>query len=263
MEEPGREWRSRRWQKFAVRFNPAGSVRQGFGHWRSGGRGGGAIPKNLRRLAFPGASVLAVPAALAVLFSILTPVPSPLDRFDVARLRRGDAAAWREFVGLAARPLRTLIRRTLAPAGREADAADVLQDVFVRLCRDEFAALRGFDPARGKLSSWLYAIALRTAIDHLRHHRAAAAPLEAAPPEKLQTDAAATPGAPTGPGAKLSLPPDLVSPQQELILRLGFEDGLNVDEIAAALRLQAQTVRSQRHKALTRLREFLQHRKFF
>lgn len=156
-----------------------------------------------------------------------------------------------------------MIRRTLAPAGRDADVADVLQDVFARLCRDDFAALRAFDSARGKLSSWLYAITVRAAVDHLRKNRAAPSPLEAAPPEALQTEATSIPGAPTGPGAKLPLPPDLVSPQQELILRLGLEDGMDVDEIAVALDLQAQTVRSQRHKALTRLRDFLAQRKFF
>lgn len=184
---------------------------------------------------------------------------TPLDRFDVARLHRAEPAAWREFVGLAAPPLRHLLRRTLAPAGREADVPDVLQDVFAKLCRDDCRRLRDFDAARGRLSSWLYAIAAHTAVDHLRKNRRAPEPLAAAPAETLQAPAGPAPGA----GAKLPLPADVVSPQQELILRLAYEDGLDVAEIAAALRLEEQTVRSQRHKALARLREFLAARKYF
>ncbi len=180
--------------------------------------------------------------------------PLELEQFDVARLRSGDAPAWREFVRLAAPRLRAIVSRALGPAGRGADVPDVLQEVFSRLCRDDFRLLRTFDPQRGRLSAWLAVLTARAAVDHLRKHRAAPAPLGAAPEPVA---------APPAGGSALSLPPDLLSPQQELILRLCYEDDLEVAEIAAILRTEPQTVRSQRHKALERLRAFLAGRKFF
>lgn len=182
---------------------------------------------------------------------------TPLDQFDVSTLLRGDAAAWRDFVRLSAPLLSSLVRRTLAPAGRESDTADVLQDIYVRFCRHDFQVLRPFDRSRGRLSSWLAVIAARAAIDYLRAHGSAPASLDG------QTASAQAAPANSGPSEPLPLPPDLLSPQQELILRLCYEDDLDVADIAQVLRTQPQTVRSQRHKALERLRAYLSKRTFF
>lgn len=177
-----------------------------------------------------------------------------LDHFDVARLQRGDAAAWREFVRASAPRLRAIVSRALTPAGRSADVPDVLQEVFARLCCDDFRVLRTFDPKKGRLSAWLAVLAARAAVDHLRKLRTAPASL----------DHASEPAtSPTVADKNLALPPDVLSPQQELILRLCYEDDLDVADIAALLHTEAQTVRSQRHKALERLRTFLAGRKFF
>jgi RNA polymerase sigma factor (sigma-70 family) len=181
----------------------------------------------------------------------------PLDHFDLNRLSRVDASAWRDFVHLAAPLLRSIVRRTLAPAGRDADVPDVLQDIFVRLSRDEARLLRTFDPRIGRLSSWLGVIAARTAVDHLRRVRAASPSLETLP-EPI----AETPSRSLG-GGQLPLPSDVLTPQQELILRLCYEDDLDVADIARVLRTEPQTVRSQRHKALERLRAYLSRRTFF
>lgn len=181
-------------------------------------------------------------------------VETSLDQFDLTRLQRGDTAVWREFVHAAAPRLQAIVSRALAPTGRAADVPDVLQEIFARLCRDDFRVLRTFDPSKGRLSAWLAVLAARAAVDHLRKHRAAPMPLDHAPEQ------AATPAA----GADaLALPDDVLSPQQELILRLCYEDDLEVAEIAAILRTEPQTVRSQRHKALERLRAFLAKRKYF
>jgi RNA polymerase sigma factor (sigma-70 family) len=181
-------------------------------------------------------------------------VENPLDQIDVEQLCRGDAAVWREFVLAAAPRLRAIVSRALTPAGRGADVPDVLQEIFSRLCRDDFRLLRTFDPRRGRLATWLAVLAARAAVDHLRKHHAAPAPLDAAIAPIVRPSTAER---------ALSLPSDLLSPQQELILRLCYEDDLGVAEISALLRIEAQTVRSQRHKALERLRAFLAERKFF
>ncbi|MEO5958490.1 MAG: sigma-70 family RNA polymerase sigma factor [Opitutaceae bacterium] len=182
----------------------------------------------------------------------------PLDRIDVPRLIRNEPSAWRDFVHAAAPLLRSIVSRTLTAAGRGADTPDVLQEIFARLCRDDFRVLRHFDPRKGRLFSWLAVIAARTAVDHLRAHGAA--------PRSLETLPAVTPefaDAPPPADRTLALPPDLLSPQQELILRLCYEDNLDVADIATVLRTQPQTVRAQRHKALERLRAFLAQRTFF
>lgn len=149
-----------------------------------------------------------------------------------------------------------MVRRTLSPSGREADTADVLQEIYSRFCANDFRILRPFDPRKGRLSSWLAVIAARAAIDHLRSNGVA--------PTSLETQPEAVGSTPPGPaGGPLSLPADLLSPQQELILRLAYEDDLEVADIAQVLRTQPQTVRAQRHKALERLRAYLSKRTFF
>lgn len=165
--------------------------------------------------------------------------------------------AWREFVQVSAPLLRSIVRRTLTPSGRAADTSDVLQKIYILFCAKNFHVLRPFDPHKGRLSSWLSVIAARAAIDHLRAQGAVLTSLETQP-EAAHTSAPER--AETGP---LTLPPDLLSPQQELILRLCYEDDLDVADIAQVLRTQPQTVRSQRHKALERLRAYLSKRTFF
>ncbi len=174
-----------------------------------------------------------------------------LEHTPLDRLVAGDKAAWDAFVGDAAPIVRAVIRRTLLAAGREHDVADVTQDAFVRLCRDGFRLLREYDPARAKLSTWLGVIATSAAIDHLRRADPLGTPLEDVAESALPTVAPAEPNRP------LALPPDLLTARQILILRLLYEDECTVEEAARALGIEAQTIRSQRHKAFAKLRAWL------
>src|SRR3546814_4419182 len=55
---------------------------------------------------------------------------------DLQALLPGDKAAWDRFVTRHAAVIFAAVRpRRLVPAGRTADAEDVVQDVFVRLCQ--------------------------------------------------------------------------------------------------------------------------------
>jgi RNA polymerase sigma factor (sigma-70 family) len=56
------------------------------------------------------------------------------------------------------------------------------------------------------------------------------------------------------PVERLKLPADLLSPRQREILTMLYDQEMEVAEIAAALKIDAQTVRSMHHKALQRLR---------
>ncbi|MEW6684154.1 MAG: sigma-70 family RNA polymerase sigma factor [Nitrospirota bacterium] len=76
------------------------------------------------------------------------------------RVRDGDRAAFDVLIDKYRRPLLNVIARTI---GRDADAEDLAQDVFVRVYR---AATR-YEP-NAKFSTWLYTIARRVCLNHAR-----------------------------------------------------------------------------------------------
>lgn len=172
----------------------------------------------------------------------------PLDEVDLSRVTSGDPDAWEHFVPAAASLARAVIRRLLARHRLGDHTDDVVQEVFVRLCRNDFRLLKSYDSARASLSTWLGVIASAAAIDFLRAQaRHAAEPLDTSIGRAATLDSM--------PGSdRLELPPDLLTPRQRIILRLSYEQDLDVPEIARLLNIQAQTVRSMRHKAIERLR---------
>lgn len=171
-----------------------------------------------------------------------------LDAVLLDQVCTGDPAAWRRFVPAAAPVIAAVVWRVLARAGRAEDRDDVVQDVFVRLLRDRCSVLRRFDPTRATLTTWLGVIATSAAVDHLRRTPPNGVPLETVADE-LHSET-------TSPG-HLRLPPDLLTPRMALVLTLLFEDGMDTEEVAQRLGIEAQTVRSLKHKALTRLRAAL------
>src|SRR5438034_11345000 len=129
----------------------------------------------------------------------------------------------------------------------QADVEDLTQEVFVRLCKDDFRLLRSYDPARAALSTWLTIVARSTARDALRRRRVDSVPIEAVPEAQLAVD-------PVEPGEKLKLPEALLSPRQREILAMLYDREMDVAEIARALGIDPQTVRSAHHKAMIKLR---------
>jgi RNA polymerase sigma factor (sigma-70 family) len=171
-----------------------------------------------------------------------------LDGIDVAILCKGDKQAWDAFVPPAAALVKAIARRVLSANGHEYETADVVQEVFVRLSGKGFKLLREFDPQRAKLSTWLGVITSAAAVDCLRRKRRGDVPLDEVAEELLgTTDAPAL--------RRLKLPVELLSPRQVLILSLLYEKDMTPDEVAQVLRIEVQTVRSQRHKAFIKLRE--------
>jgi RNA polymerase sigma-70 factor (ECF subfamily) len=76
------------------------------------------------------------------------------------RVRDGDRAAFDVLIERYRKPLLNVIARTI---GRDADAEDLAQDVFVRVYR---SAPR-YQPT-AKFSTWLYTIARRVCLNHAR-----------------------------------------------------------------------------------------------
>ncbi|MBI4260958.1 MAG: sigma-70 family RNA polymerase sigma factor [Actinobacteria bacterium] len=87
----------------------------------------------------------------------------------IERLLEGDEGAVRDVYSRFARPVFTLGLRLL---GSPEAAEELTQDVFLAAWRK---AAR-FDPARGRLSTWLMSIAHNLAVDRLRHETGASRP---------------------------------------------------------------------------------------
>ncbi len=159
-------------------------------------------------------------------------------------LLNGDGAAWAGFVRRYGGLIVAAVRG-LAPI--QGDIEDLTQEVFVRLCKDNFRLLRTYDPARAALSTWLTIVARSTARDALRRRRPDSVPIEAVPEAQLAVD-------PVEPVRKLKLPQALLSPRQREILAMLYDRDMEVAEIARALGIDPQTVRSAHHKAMIKLR---------
>jgi RNA polymerase sigma factor (sigma-70 family) len=159
-------------------------------------------------------------------------------------LLNGDSAAWEGFVRRYGGLIVAAVRG-LAPI--PGDIEDLTQEVFVRLCKDNFRLLRTYDPARAALSTWLTIVARSTARDALRRRRLDSLPIEAVPEAQLAVDF-------VEPVRKLKLPEALLSPRQREILAMLYDRDMEVAEIARALGIDPQTVRSAHHKAMIKLR---------
>jgi len=159
-------------------------------------------------------------------------------------LLRGEKAAWDAFVRRYGGLVVAAVRGVSMAQG---EVEDLTQEVFVRLCKDDFRLLRSYDPARASLSTWLTIVARSTARDGLRRRRAESVPIDAVPEAQLAID-------PVEPAQKLKLPEALLSPRQREILAMLYDREMDVAEIARALGIDPQTVRSAHHKAMVKLR---------
>jgi len=166
---------------------------------------------------------------------------SYVDELLAIRCKLGESAAFDELICRFADRLRSHVRRV---AASEAEADDLVQDIWVRVLRG-LPGLR--DPAR--LRSWLFGIAHRVLMDRLR--RRYSAPLQA-PVEQL--------------AANVDLQSELIQrdqierglsalhPTEREALVLFYLEELSLAEIADALALPIGTVKSRLHRARARLR---------
>lgn len=173
--------------------------------------------------------------------------PARAEFDDLDRLVAGEKAAWDGFVARYAPVIFAAVRRKLAPAGRNDDAEDVAQDVFIRLCARDFRLIRNYDASRAKLSTWLTVIAHSVSIDHLRRQKGATQSLDTVPEALLAVNPPKDP-------IKIDIPPGLLSPRQALVLEMLYQREMDTAEAAEIMGVDPQTVRSTHHKALVKLR---------
>ncbi len=131
--------------------------------------------------------------------------------------------------------------------GNEADAADALQEAWVRAWRGR-SAYRGEGPP----GAWLRAIVVRECLRSLRWKAWRRwVPLE------LDEDATATEARPDGKldAARIRAVAARLPTQQRVAFNLRHEEGWTIPEIALALELSPETVKTHLERAVTRVRE--------
>jgi RNA polymerase sigma factor (sigma-70 family) len=172
---------------------------------------------------------------------------SELSQVDLQALKSGNKRAWDGFVKAAAPLIHAVVRRALASYRLTDDVLDAAQDVFVRLCANDYRLLKTYDPARAGISTWLAVVSRSAAIDHVRRRRQITDSIDDVPEAALGFEDKHV--------EKLRIPAGLLTDRQVLILKLLYDDDKDVAEIAQVLKIDAQTVRSTHHKAMLRLRE--------
>jgi RNA polymerase sigma factor (sigma-70 family) len=85
----------------------------------------------------------------------------------------GDGVAWEGFVRRYGGLIVAAVRGVAPVPG---DVEDLTQDVFLRLCKDDFRLLRSYDPGRAGLSTWLTIVARSTARDAAKRCRSRRCP---------------------------------------------------------------------------------------
>ncbi|HVC51127.1 MAG TPA: sigma-70 family RNA polymerase sigma factor [Stellaceae bacterium] len=166
------------------------------------------------------------------------------DKGGFDALLSGDRRAWEAFVRRYAGLIVAAVRGIASASG---DIEDFTQDVYTRLCKDDFRLLRSYDPSRAGVSTWLTIVARSTTRDGLRRRRIESTPIDAVPETQLAVD-------PVEPVQRLKLPEALLSPRQREILAMLYDRDMDVAEVAQALGIDPQTVRSAHHKAMLKLR---------
>ena len=168
----------------------------------------------------------------------------------VARARRGDADAFEQLV---AAYRDQVFRLALRMCGNAADADEVAQEAFL-------SAWKGLPNFRGdsQFSTWLYQLTSHAAIDLMRREKRQIAA------EDIADVSAADPGPSPQQQAEQSETRQVVrdavlqlTPEYRQIVVLRYLEELSYEEIGAALKLPAGTVKSRLNRAKAQLKDIL------
>jgi len=203
----------------------------------------------------PQAATAVVDHALAQDYAEASELGDRSDKILLDQLRAGHPDAFEQLV---ARQASRLINLAYRLVGNRAEAEEIAQEGFLRLHRS-------LDSFRGdcSLTSYLYRIVSRLAIDHLRREKLRrklfffrrqeddvdplemAADTGASPRDNLQSKET---------GQRLLAALDRLSARQRAVFVLRHQEGLPLKEIAATLSLEEGTVKAHLHRAVRALR---------
>ncbi|MFA6033727.1 MAG: sigma-70 family RNA polymerase sigma factor [Myxococcota bacterium] len=175
------------------------------------------------------------------------------------RLRRGDPAAYREFVDAhQSRVYRTVV----SMIGNREDARDVTQEVFLKAF-EAVGSFRGGSSA----STWLYRIAVNMCIDQMRSRRSKAQALEVdMVSEEGEDETGRLPSDDEDPledalrketQKRIVEAMDDLSEEHRTVIVLREVEGMAYDEIAEVLGIGVGTVMSRLHYARGRMKKKL------
>lgn len=186
-------------------------------------------------------------ASLPAIYTRVTDSHDP-DRDLVERFRAGDRSAFETLVRRHQKGVWRVVRRYLR---RDADTADVTQQVFVR-------AFTGLATFRGAASvrSWLYRIAINCALTWIRDHKRET--LSEIAEDSLTEDAVGeTRIASDQESKRLRAAIAQLPAKQKLVLELRVFDDLSFKEVAELAECSENTAKVSFHYAVKKLRETL------
>jgi RNA polymerase sigma-70 factor (ECF subfamily) len=184
---------------------------------------------------------------------------SPANHEDAELVRKsltGDQRACRDLVRRYQRPVFSVLMRVVR---RAEDAEDLAQETFVRM----FRALDRYDPER-PFTAWLFTIATRLAIDHLRRRRIQTVSLTVSEPGSTEEheldvmDHGLRPDEVTSNAEEERITQDLIDSLPEhyrIVVLLRHQQDLSYEEIAEALNLPLGTVKARIHRARALLKQ--------
>ncbi len=174
-----------------------------------------------------------------------------VDNNMIEKCINGDSLSWRELVDGYINLVYNAAYNTIAKHSHyidRYDIDDISQNVFMNLFANDCRVLKMYDADKAKFSTWLTIIARNSAIDYIRKKKALTVSLD----ETIEVIQCTTSVEPDD----IDIPHDVITSRQHLVLRMMYDDRLDVVEIAFFLGVKRQTVRSLHHRALTKLREY-------
>lgn len=163
-----------------------------------------------------------------------------------ALMRQAQAGDEHAFTGLVQEFTGRLFRFLAATGLPAADADDLVQETFIRVHRH----LGRYD-ARWSVSTWLYTIAHRLALNHRRDRRSLR------PLEDVAEAAAAADGGTEEDDGIWDLARSVLSPRDFQVLWLRYGEDRSIEELAAILGVQPGNAKVVLHRARNRLAEHL------
>jgi RNA polymerase sigma-70 factor (ECF subfamily) len=190
------------------------------------------------------------PDSRAATYAVLDAVARSDDDGDalddlVARAQRGDEIA---FADLYVRLFERVHRYLHIAVKSNEDAHEIAQDLFAKL----LIQLRTFDPARGDFRPWLFSLARRMALDHLRRARRSdtLAPDEIARYLPRTTDRERALRERFDPTLDVAAIVDALPAAQRRVVVLRFAFDFTPTEIAEIVGVTPDAIRHTQHRAL-------------
>lgn len=174
-----------------------------------------------------------------------------LDQKMVAQCIAGASPSWRRLVDDNINLVYNAAYNTITKYTNyfdRSDIDDICQIVFMNLFVGNCRVLKMYNPEKAKFSTWLTIITRNATIDYIRKKKTTAVPLEDVE-ELLYSPQSVEPDI-------IDIPQDVLTSRQHLVLRMMYDDNLDVVEIAFFLGVKRQTVRSLHHRALKKIREY-------